>query len=200
MKLEKIDLNKHDTYKVSKLIYETDATLFDFFYRDKHKAIQKIERLVRAGNNTMGYERIMVVTPDNNNQVRGVLLYSCGQAEENEINILLENLNCLDVLKFKVMDWLEKYFLTDLKENDFYLASLAVNEKCRGKGIGSFIIQKALMIAKEYGFERAVLDVDIDNKGAYKLYKRLGFTIFNKKSINWFNNEKGVFHMECKLK
>jgi ribosomal protein S18 acetylase RimI-like enzyme len=198
MKLEKLDINKHDTLKVSELIYETDTKLFDFFFGNKEKSASKIEKLVRAGHNTIGYERVMVFTEEGNNQLQGILVYSCGlEAEEmDELKVLRENLSLWDVLKFVLIDWWDSHFLTDLKDEDFYLACVAVDKEARGKGVGTFILEQAKEIARKYGFKRAVLDVDLDNEGAYKLYKRRGFKVFNKNSIPWIRGEKGAFNME----
>ncbi|MDI6644749.1 MAG: GNAT family N-acetyltransferase [Methanobacteriaceae archaeon] len=197
MKMEKLDLKKHDTLKVSGLIYETDNNLFNFFFGNKDNAAKKIEKLVLAENNTLSHKRIMVFT-SNNETVQGILVYSCGNEAEkmDEFKVLRQNLNLIDVLKFIIMDWLDSHFLANLNEEDFYLACVAVDEEARGKGIGTFILKQAIEFAKTHGFKRVVLDVDIDNKGAYKLYRRMGFKIFNKKSIPWFGGEKGVLNMD----
>ena len=200
--MQKLDLNKHDTLKVAKLIYQTDTKFFDFIFKDKVKTLQKIEKLVRAGNNNMGYERIMVVTSGDSDGVKGLLIYSCGLESEvrDEFKILRENLNFWELIKFKVSDRLDRYFASDLNGGDFYLAGVAVDENLRSKGIGTFILQKALKIAKKHGFERVVLDVDTDNKGALKLYQRLEFTVFNKKSVPWIRREIGVLNMDYIIK
>ncbi|AXV37513.1 MAG: GNAT family N-acetyltransferase [Methanobacteriaceae archaeon] len=197
MEIQKLNLMRHDTLKVSELIYETDTDLFDFFFRDKENAAKKIEKLVRAGNNGLSFERIMVVI-DNNKEVQGVLVYSCGDEAKkmDEFKVLRENLNLWDVLKFTIMEWWDSHFLADLNEEDFYLACVAVDEEARGKGIGTFILKNAIEIARKHGFKRAVLDVDLDNKGAYRLYKRMGFKVFNKNAIPWIGGEKGALNMQ----
>jgi len=197
MEIQKLDLTRHDTLKVSELIYETDTDLFDFFFRDKENAAKKIEKLVRAGNNGLSFERIMVVT-ENNEEVQGVLVYSCGDEAKkmDEFKVLRKNLNLWDVLKFTIMEWWDSHFLADLNEEDFYLACVAVDEEARGKGIGTFILKNAIEIARKHGFKRAVLDVDLDNKGAYRLYKRMGFKVFNKNAIPWIGGEKGALNMQ----
>ncbi|MGZ7117504.1 MAG: GNAT family N-acetyltransferase, partial [Methanobacterium sp.] len=55
---------------------------------------------------------------------------------------------------------------------------------------------KSLELAREKNAKRVTLDVDIENKGALRLYERFGFKIYNKKSINWFGKEIGTFNME----
>ncbi len=201
MKMQKLDFNKHDTFKVAELIYETDANLFNFFFKNKENTAHKIEKLVRSGNNTLGHERIKVVTPAASDEVQGIMVYSCGPESEkmDEMKILRQNFNWWDVIKFSLMEWWDNHFLADLNKSDFYLACVAVDELARGKGIGSFILEESCLIAKNNGFERVVLDVDLDNKGAYRLYQKMGFKVFNKNRIPWFGGEKGVLNMEYML-
>ncbi|MGC9517094.1 MAG: GNAT family N-acetyltransferase [Methanomicrobiales archaeon] len=197
MEIQKLDITNHNTLKVAELIYETDTKLFDFFFSNKKNAAEKIDKLIRAGNNSLGFERIIVFI-GNNHEIQGVLVYSCGDEFKNtgEFKVLRQNLNLWNVLKFLLMDWWDGHFLADLNEEDFYLACVAVDENVRGKGIGTFILENAIEIARKYGFKRVVLDVDLDNEGAYNLYKRTGFKIFNKKSVPWIGGEKGALNME----
>lgn len=201
MILKKLDIDLHDTKKVSELIYETDTALFNFFFGNKENSAKKIDKLVRAGHNTLGHERILVVD-QGDHEVHGILVYSCGrEAEEmDELKVLRQNLNLYDVFKFAMMEWWDGHFLADLKDGDFYLACVSVAEEARGQGVGTFILEQAIEMARSHGFKRAVLDVDLDNKGAYKLYERFGFTAFNKNSIPWISGEKGVLNMEFLLK
>lgn len=200
MKLVKLDINKHDTHLVAGLIYETDVSIFNFYFKNKQNASDRIKKLVEKGNSNYGYENIYVVTGEDD-QVYGLLLIS-HEAEEdikNDFKVYGKTLNLWDALKFVFLDIVDGMFLSDLEEDDFYLAAIAVDINCRGKGIGTSILEKSLNLAREKGCKRVVLDVDLDNKGALKLYERVGFEIFKKKSIKWFTGEKGVYNMEYVL-
>lgn len=61
--------------------------------------------------------------------------------------------------------------------NDYYILALFVEEKLRGQGLGSQLLYRAEMRAKEYGYGRLILDVEAENKGAVRLYERRGFTL-----------------------
>lgn len=201
MKLVKLDINKHDTHLVASLIYETDDNIFDFYFKNKQNAADRIEKLVKNGKSNYGYENIYVVTREDD-QVYGLLVISHGGKEDiiNDFKVYSKTLNLWDALKFIFIEIGGRMFLSDLEEDDFYLAAIAVDINSRGKGIGTFILGKSLELAREKGFKRVLLDVDLDNEGALKLYRRFGFSIFNKKSIRWFNGEKGVYNMEYRLK
>jgi len=197
MRFEKLDLDKHDSLKVSELIYEADMDTFNVFFQNKASAAEKIEKLVIAGGNTLGYENIHVVSSDDNH-VLGILVSFRGDEidKREELKVIFKNFNLYDSLKFIVIDLIDRLFHADLGPDDYYLAVIAVDEEFRGKGIGTCILKNGLKLARAKGFKRVVLDVDIDNERALRLYDRFGFKVFKKKSIPWFGGEVGAFNME----
>lgn len=201
MNFLKLNIKEQDLYNVSKLIYETDRDTFDFYFKDKENTALKIYEVIKKGKNSLGFENIYTVTEDYDNRVFGILVAYKGKDSSlwRDINTYFKVLNLLDALKFIIFDTIDHLILADIQKNDFYLAAVAVDETFRGKGIGSFILKSALKIAKEKGCKRVVLDVDLKNEGALRLYERFGFRVFNKKSIPWFNGEKGAFNMEYKI-
>lgn len=200
MKFVQLDLNKHDLNKVAGLIYETDAETLNFYFKNKENAAQKIEKLIKAGKNSVGHEHIYVATEDDN-QIYGVLVTETEGEEnaKNDFKAYFKTLIFWDALKFVFLDMGDILMGADLEKGDYYLSDLAVDEACRGKGIGTFILEKSLELAMEKGCRRVVLDVYLENEGALKLYKRFGFKIFNEKSIRWFDGKKGVYNMEYRL-
>ncbi len=199
MKLVKLDINIHDLIKVSELIYDTDSKACDFFFKDKEGSIRRIKKLVKAGNNSLGYDRVYVVTEDD--QILGIMIYSKVNevSRKQDYKMFFKVFNPVDAIKFLLIDIIEGIFLSDLHENDYYLACVAVDEKFRGKGIGTFILERSKELAKDEGCKRVVLDVDLENEGALRLYERIGFKVLNKKSFRWFGGEKGVINMEFLL-
>ncbi len=201
MHLQKMDKDKHDSFKVSEIIYEADAETFDFFFGNKMNASQKIGILVQEGNNNLGYQQIYVVTNDDQ-EIRGVMVYSAGEkmGKIQELKVLFRNFNLLDSLRFIMIEIIDSIFLSHLEEDDFYYAIVAVDENSRGQGIGSFILEEGIKLAREKGCRRAVLDVDIENEGALRLYQRVGFRKFKEKSVSLLGWKKGAFNMEYLLK
>jgi len=199
MYLQKMDKKKHDSFKVAEIIYEADSETFDFFFGNKKNASQKIGILVQEGDNNLGYQQIYVVT--NDQEIVGVMVYSAGKKMGNiqELKVLFHNFNILDSLRFIMIEIIDNIFLSRLEEDDFYYAIVAVDENSRGQGIGSFILEEGIKLAREKGCRRAVLDVDIENEGALRLYQRVGFRKFNERilSLPWW--KKGAFNMEYLL-
>lgn len=201
MYLQKMDKKKHDSFNVSEIIYEADAETFDFFFGNKENASRKLGKLVMTGDNNLGYQQIYVVTNDNQ-EIMGVMVYSAGEKRGTmqELKVLSRNFNILDSLRFLMIELIDSIFLSRLEEDDFYYAIVAVDEHFRGQGVGSFILEEGIKLAREKGCRRAVLDVDIENEGALRLYERFGFIKFKERILSLPGWKKGAFNMECSLK
>lgn len=197
MYFQKMDKEKHDSLKVSELIYEADAETFDFFFSNRQNASQKLEKLVNADDNSLGHQHIYVVTNENH-EILGVMVYSIGNKMDRlkELKVLFNNLNIKDAFRFLIIEIVDSIFLSNLEEDDFYFFIIAVDENARGQGIGSFILKKGIKIARKNRCKRAILDVDIENEDALRLYERFGFKKFNEKILSLPGWKKGDFNME----
>lgn len=192
-----MDKSKHDPLIVSEIIYEADVETFNFFFGNQKNASVKLAKLVAAEDNSLGYQQIYVVTNEES-QIKGVLVYSDGKRFDKikELKVLFKNFNILDSLRFIMIEIIDSLFLAALDDDDYYFAIVAVDEKSRGQGVGSFILEEGVKMARKNGCKRAVLDVDMENDGALRLYERFGFRKFNKKSISLFGWSKGAYNME----
>ncbi len=65
----------------------------------------------------------------------------------------------------------------EAEKNEYVLAHLAVKESYRRKGIAAALIQKAEELTAENGFNRLVLEVELDNSPARALYLKQGFEV-----------------------
>ena len=55
------------------------------------------------------------------------------------------------------------------------IQNLGITAKHRGRGLGTFLLQRALVGFRSAGLTKAYLEVTAQNEGAVKLYQRLGF-------------------------
>ncbi len=60
-------------------------------------------------------------------------------------------------------------------ENKVYIFSVAVRNKYRGMGYGSFLLEKTINYLKEQGIKEVMLTVSPENKKALNLYKKFEF-------------------------
>ncbi|XP_023935502.2 N-alpha-acetyltransferase 30 [Bicyclus anynana] len=77
-----------------------------------------------------------------------------------------------------------------------YIAMLAVDEKYRKRKIGSKLVQKAIQAMIEDNADEVVLETEITNKPALKLYENLGF-VRDKRLFRYYLN--GVDALRLKL-
>lgn len=63
----------------------------------------------------------------------------------------------------------------EARDDEFLIAHVAVFEQFRRKGIATAFLDRAVAEAKKVGFNRVVLEVEIDNKPAIECYQRYGF-------------------------
>jgi ribosomal protein S18 acetylase RimI-like enzyme len=95
-----------------------------------------------------------------------------------------------------------KSFYSSRIENSLYLCVLCVNEKYRGKGIGTKLISLTKKKAKESGYNILSLLVLADNTAAQRLYWRSGFEIAKTvelKSHELIPHEGGCLLMKCEI-
>ncbi|MFC0189410.1 GNAT family N-acetyltransferase [Fictibacillus aquaticus] len=60
--------------------------------------------------------------------------------------------------------------------NQAYLYHILIDESQRGKGYGTKTLEKLQAMLKEYGVKSIGLSVFGSNEGAYRLYKKLGYS------------------------
>jgi len=73
-------------------------------------------------------------------------------------------------------------------ENTAWIGIYIGEKECRGKGAGTYALQHVESILKSRGVRRIELGVFEFNKGAYRLYKRLGFKEFTRlDELAWYN-------------
>ena len=69
-------------------------------------------------------------------------------------------------------------------DDEFYIDSIAVDEKFRGQGLAKELILHSFARAKELGHKKVSLIVDINKPKVRKFYESLGFKFNTKKIIN----------------
>lgn len=69
-------------------------------------------------------------------------------------------------------------------DDEFYIDSIAVDEKFRRQGLAKELILHSFAIAKELGHKKVSLIVDVNKPKVRKFYESLGFKFNTKKIIN----------------
>jgi peptide alpha-N-acetyltransferase len=80
-----------------------------------------------------------------------------------------------------------------------YIAMLAVREGWRGKGIATALVSKALDAMIERDAEEVVLETEVTNQPAMKLYERLGF-LRSKRLYRYYLNGNTAYRFVLYIK
>ena len=219
MIFEEFNPKIHDYHKVAELMYSVDFRTYLEVFKTKENAIVAIKDLLlveseeianKNQENSDAFSKIYIIFDDNdfrennsgkNNHFKdiiGILQVVKGKKHNLLIHVLyfLIKLKLSHAIKFSYISFLDSLVLTNFDENDLYIAEIAIDEFQRGKGLGTKIIKKVIEKAKKRGFKRVVLDSDLRNTGATKLYESIGFKKFSEKSPRFFNKERGMNNME----
>lgn len=160
---------------ISLLAQAMDNFVYKLSGSDDFKSALEIlcEFFMRKGNR-LSYENCLIF--EEKGEILGAILFYDGKRSEIldlPLRERLKNLNLKDEI-FKEC------------EDEFYLDSVAVSQKARGRGIAKMLINHALEKARENG-KKLSLIVENDNFQAKRLYQNLGF-VFIKEKI--FYNHK----------
>ncbi|MEQ9618592.1 MAG: GNAT family N-acetyltransferase [Deltaproteobacteria bacterium] len=177
MEIRKFDLTIHDIDRITDLILSADAEAAKSG-RSPGPA-KTVRGLIKAGNNFLGHENIYVSVSEEG--ITGLMIGYTGKGKR-EFKTLLKLLFTLRLSEFAsymtlTSNILHGAYTPDVEEDEFYVSVLAVDEKHRGKGIGSLLLRKAVNTAKKRNCKSVLLDVNGNNESALALYGKFGFRL-----------------------
>ena len=174
MEITKFDLKAHDIGRVADLIVNART---DDDETDPWKSRAMVTDLIRAGNNFLGHENILISR--SGHEITGLAIGYRGTGK-NELATLLRLLVSLRMGEFLsyltlMARLLQGGFTPGIEDDEFYISALAVDERYRGKGIGSLLLNRIIETARSKNCRNVVLEVDGDNEPAIGLYRKFGF-------------------------
>ncbi|MFG0213206.1 GNAT family N-acetyltransferase [Brevibacillus porteri] len=128
-------------------------------------AIRMMEEFFAKENNRLSYENA-VIAMDGDVPVGLALFYHGSQTEVLD-RPFVEHVQRLTGETITLVK--------EAKDDEFYLDSVAVDSSCRGKGIGSLLLDAFEKEAIQRGHDRIALLVDEEKPRARKLYESLGY-------------------------
>ena len=197
MIFEDLNLKVHDIDKIANLMYEVDFRTYDFVFKNKSEVINAIkERLILDSKKFTNEFKVII----ENNELVGFFYYTDSKKSLlKEIGFLFKNLSFTNASSFSTIEVLDYFVLSDFKKGDVYLAEIAIDPLKQGQGLGGKALNLIIENFKKENYEKLILDVDFRNESAKALYEKLGFIVFNKKSVKIFSFERGMYNMELFL-
>ena len=85
------------------------------------------------------------------------------------------------------------------KSNELLVKMLGVHRECRGRGVGTRLLEFAEQYARERDLRRIMLGVIVENDNAIRVYERFGFvrTTTHRFLVRWSINSEG-YHVMVK--
>lgn len=200
MKLIPFDTREHRVSDVADLIYETDIGLMQFIFgKNREKARAKIGKLIMAGNNSFGKENISVAL--DGEEIVGIAITHSTMDHDTESKVYSKNFGLWDLMKLGLVvePAVKRLLTTEISSTELYLSNLCVDGDRRGQGVGGFIMEKVIEMAREKGYNRVVLDVSADNPGAKRFYDRVGFVVTKERHARILGEKAGTFQMVYEL-
>lgn len=117
------------------------------------------------------------IVAEENNEILGVMVLEWLNQNRppNEHNLLqASKYGWWKVIKLLFGLWI---LTRKPKTGECYIEHIAVKPEVQGKGVGTKLLEFGKELARKKGFEKFTLYVSSSNKGAIKLYEKLGFNI-----------------------
>lgn len=151
-------------------------------------ALSRIKTLVKKGNNSFGYDHIYVVREKN--QILGLSIMDAGGSIDKKVEsrVFSTSLDMFGSIRFLFFEkiLLQRILTQQIDDHEFYISNVCVNRNHRGKGVGLFLMNNIIEVAKKQSCTRLILDVSKDNTRAVHLYEKVGFIVESiKKSWVW---------------
>ncbi|MCP4605253.1 MAG: GNAT family N-acetyltransferase, partial [Proteobacteria bacterium] len=137
-----------------------------------------IARAYPQPNHSYSFENVIFAECDE--RIVGMVLGFTAEQHRNFSTRPLKEAAGIRVLRMTIVNILCAPMLRILKTiaaGDYYLLSMAVDKKFRGKGIGTILMDSIEERARASGAIRLSLDVSAKNEGARRLYERRGMNI-----------------------
>ena len=142
-------------------------------YDDPARSDEILEKFFKSETNRLSYKNVYVYKHDEQ-IIAAMCAYFGGDAAQldSEISQHLKALGKDAQIEKECFD------------DEFYIDSIAVDEKFRGQGLAKELILHSFAKAKELGHKKVSLIVDINKPKVRKFYESLGFKFNTKKIIN----------------
>ncbi|MDX4060121.1 GNAT family N-acetyltransferase [Aliarcobacter skirrowii] len=159
--------NKQNIENISKLIYDAIHEVSNSLTgeNEEHKILKTLENYIQMDVCRLSYNNIYTYEIDNKN-VAILLAYNSNDVEKLD-KPMIEHLKTKNIFL--------KSFEKECFDDEFYIDTISVLEDYQGQGIAKELFAFAQQKAKEQGFKKLSLLVDLENKKAKALYEKLGF-------------------------
>lgn len=197
-------LNQNDDIDmIASWIYSTDTFTFNILFADdKIRAITGISRLIMSDFiNPYHRKFITVIYEDDSPEIRGICVgYKGSELSIRKTLKALRATTCSHLplmIQFLIID---EVFASKIHSNDYYIGNLYVNPACRGKKLGTKLVEKTKQIANQSNSDAVLLDVEYDKEYLLDFYDKLGFKFDSKNYHRLLGKTYGCYGLKYDLR
>jgi ribosomal protein S18 acetylase RimI-like enzyme len=178
----------------SALIYLTMGKMADYLFGsdNEQNAQRLLKRLFRKKSNRFSYQFTKVTVLSG--EVTGlVIAYSGRLMKSLEFPMALHLIKASGVLGS--MRFIKRAFplfgVKEVENDEYFISNIAVLPAWQGKGVGKYLLSQVEKTAREKGFNKISLTVDVENEHAFSLYKQTGFNVIETVEIEFLQKHIG---------
>ena len=161
----------------SELIYLTMRPTADYLFGSDN-ARQILARLFERRSNRFSYQFSQVISPTG--EIAGLVVSYPGLLLKSlELPTALRVVQAIGIFQFFrfIRRSLPLLHVKEAEPDEYYISNIAVLPTQQGHGLGNQMLQLIEKKAREQGYKKISLTVDIENERAYALYCRTGFEV-----------------------
>jgi len=187
-----------DTQDFSHLILLSAPTFFLLLLVSNTAEV--IKNLFQQPGNLFSFEHSYFIEV-NGKRAGMVLGYNWKQKKREELYTGLLLVKYLKWSLFSRIFYLLKVqnIVGKVTENEYYLSNIAVYPEYRGLGLGTKLLSVIERESRKTGSNKIVLDVEVNNERAIKLYERIGYIIERRTPSFKISKETFEFFRMCKI-
>lgn len=163
--------------EIAPLIYDAIGTIAHHLTNENElpKVLNGLTALIEDTQNRHSYQNTFVALEQN--KIVGIIVLYDGK-NGRELDELLSQ-----KLRYKIE--------FEAHDDEYYIDTLCVHTTKRGQGVGTQLLSFAEQQAKQLGYTKLSLNVELEKYEARKLYERIGFVV----TESWMINGEPFHHM-----
>jgi ribosomal protein S18 acetylase RimI-like enzyme len=188
----------------SALIYLTMGKMADYLFGSDNAQNSRgiLKHLFREKSNRFSYQFTQVATLSG--EVTGLMIAYSGRLMKSlELPTAYHLIHISGV--FGLIRFVKRAFpligVKEAEKDEYFISNIAVLPASQRQGLGKYLLSQAEKSARERGFKKISLIVDVENEHAFSLYRRTGFNVIETVNIETLQKHIGYggFHRMAKV-
>jgi len=178
----------------SLLLYMTMGRLSNYLFgsNTSQQTQHLLEQLFRMKRNRFSYQ--FTETGFVDGEVAGLILACPNQVMKSmEFSTAIQFIRVMGTMNLArfILRALPLIGVKECEKDEYFISNIAVLPKLQGKGIGKHLLSHTEKKARDIGFQRIALTVDMDNERAIAFYKQRRYKIVEYVEVNALKSRIG---------